>query len=324
MQSRHVSLQTASAIFESGKMTKRIYTEIRLLLKGAGADVLPPYDQLDRFRKEHRPEVLQLQQPHEGVKFPYEEALKLSTMQLLKSIDPPLLHDLSEVHLTVHDGLDGSGGHSIFNQKGNIETNNIIMYMFRIENIKSANGQLVWENPSHASSLSCRPVMLLMGKETRDNCEIVSRVQDERRNCQFTVQHFDKSINVNVNATMSMVDGKLQSLLTGLGGAFCCLCTKSSEQCNDIECINTGFPIDRSLQQTLEICDQDLHLPENRKTGDYDVRMGVTQQPITTEDISNLHPLHNLLRCFCWIYKICYHATAGHYSWSEAKLSVSN
>ena len=37
-----------------------------------------------------------------------------------------------------------------------------------------------------------------------------------------------------------------------------------------------------------------------------------------------MHPLHNLLRCFGWIFKICYHATAGHLKWSEAKLDVSN
>ena len=50
----------------------------------------------------------------------------------------------------------------------------------------------------------------------------------------------------------------------------------------------------------------------------------VTQEPMTTENINNFHPLHNLPICFGWIFKICYHATAGHYSWSEAKLSVYN
>ena len=121
-----------------------------------------------------------------------------------------------------------------------------------------------------------------------------------------------------------MVDGKMHSLLTGLGGAFCCLCTSSDDQCNSIDCIKEGFSIDRSLEQTSEICNENLHLPENRKEGDYEVRKGVTQEPITKEDLISLHPLHNLLRCFGWIFKICYHATAGHYSWSEAKLNVSN
>ena len=92
----------------------------------------------------------------------------------------------------------------------------------------------------------------------------------------------------------------------------------------DKELIKSGFAIDRALEDTLEICENELHLEQNRKKGDYDTRKGVTQEPITTEDINNMHPLHNLLRCFGWIFKICYHATAGHLKWSEAKLDVSN
>jgi len=96
------------------------------------------------------------------------------------------------------------------------------------------------------------------------------------------------------------------------------------ECCSDYTNILSGFKINRSLEQTLKICEKDLHLEQNRSTGDYEVRIGVTQEPITTEDMNNLHPLHNLLRCFGWLYKICYHATAGHLSWSEAKLNVNN
>ena len=92
------------------------------------------------------------------------------------------------------------------------------------------------------------------------------------------------------------MDGKLHSLLIGLGGAFCCLCSSSESVCNDVEFISAGFVVDRSLEQTWEICNENLHLQENRKTGDYEVRKGVTQKPITLEDISNLHPLHNVLR----------------------------
>ena len=92
----------------------------------------------------------------------------------------------------------------------------------------------------------------------------------------------------------------------------------------DKDQIQSGFTIDRTLEDTLKICEEELHLENNRKKGDYDVRKGVTQEPITTEDINNMHPLHNLLRCFGWLFKICYHATAGHLKWSEAKLDVSN
>ena len=123
---------------------------------------------------------------------------------------------------------------------------------------------------------------------------------------------------------MSMVDAKIHSLLTGLGGAFCCLCTNSEQPCNDTAYILSGCKVNRLLEKTLEICQENLHRLENRKNGDYEVRQGVTQLPITIENITNLHPLHNLLHCFDWLCRICYNATAGHFDWSEAKLSTPN
>ncbi len=82
----HISLEVASAIYESGKMTKRIYTDIRLLLKGAGADVLPPYDKLLKFKRERRPTVQKLAAPYSGVKYDYLHCLQLTSAQLFESL----------------------------------------------------------------------------------------------------------------------------------------------------------------------------------------------------------------------------------------------
>ncbi|QQP40281.1 Uncharacterized protein FKW44_014273, partial [Caligus rogercresseyi] len=207
----HVSLDVASAVYETGKMSKRIYTDIRLLLKAAGADVLPAYDKLLAFKKERRPPVQKLANPFRGVRFDYLECLQLTSSLLLRSLALPAFRDLSEIHMTLHDGLDGSGGHSIFNQVGSDETNNIIMFMFRIENLKTVAGEVLWENPSHASSSACRPVMLLMGKERRENCEIVTGMQKERQGASFSVNHGNGEIDVKVQAKMSMIDGKMHS-----------------------------------------------------------------------------------------------------------------
>ena len=64
-----------------------------------------------------------------------------------------------------------------------------------------------------------------MGKETRENCEFVSTLQKERQDVQFSVNHLGKDINVHVHAKMSMIDGKMHSCISGLGGAFCFLCS---------------------------------------------------------------------------------------------------
>ena len=62
-------------MFESGKISKRMYTENRLLLKGACADVLPMdkvrkfkfQRKLDKFQKEKRPDVAMLSDPFDYV-----------------------------------------------------------------------------------------------------------------------------------------------------------------------------------------------------------------------------------------------------------------
>ena len=86
------------------------------------------------FKMQRRSTGEKLTNPFSGVKFDYLSCLELTSSQLFSSLDLPVLNNLNEeVHLNIHDGLDGSGGHSFFNQVGSIETNNIIMYMFRIE-----------------------------------------------------------------------------------------------------------------------------------------------------------------------------------------------
>ena len=98
-------------------MTKRMYIGIRLLLKNDGHDILPVYDKLNEYRKEKRPPLEKLQDPYKEIKVDYKKALEKSAYQLLKTINLSKLENLEEIHLKVHDGLDGSGGHSIFNQK---------------------------------------------------------------------------------------------------------------------------------------------------------------------------------------------------------------
>ena len=102
----------------------------------------------------------------------------------------------------------------IFNQKEVSKTNNIIMHMFRTENILDIEDNVLWKNPHHASSSSCRPVMLLCGKETSENCSIVSELQLERKDKQFVIEAYGRQITVNVKAQLSMVDGKFHSLLS--------------------------------------------------------------------------------------------------------------
>ena len=116
-------------------MTQRIYNKIRLLLKAGDADVLPPYKNVVAYRNERRPTLTALEDPYQGVKFDYTEALQKHTTQLLKTIPADRLQHLTEITMNLHDELDRSGNHSIFKQKGATDTSSTIIYMFPTQNI---------------------------------------------------------------------------------------------------------------------------------------------------------------------------------------------
>ena len=102
-------------------------------------------------------------------------------------------------------------------------------------------------------------------------------------------------------------------ILQNSGGAFCYLCSCSKEQCSNVDCISSEFKNNHSLEQTLSISVQDLHLQENCKTGGYDLLKGVTQEPITSEDI--LFTIH-----FDVLVGSSRFVTMQHLSWLTVKL----
>lgn len=202
--------------------------------------------------------------------------------------------------------------------------------MFRVARIRS-NHQVLWENETHGSSSYCRPILLFPAKETYGNCKFVADLQKERKDINFDIKVRENSVRVKVSASLCMLDGKLKSLLSGLGGAYCVMCTASRISGNDIDMIKCGFPIDRSIQQIKEICEKLQIYDDSEETfqikktkNDYHTRMVVTQYPISIEDIFFISPLHASLRNFDWLLKVVYHASAGHLSWSESRTSISN
>ena len=93
-QEAKVSMSTALAMLIAGKMTKRMYIDIRLLLKNDGHDILPVYDKLNEYRKEKRPPLEKLQDSYKGIKVDYKKALEKSAYQLLKTINLSKLENL--------------------------------------------------------------------------------------------------------------------------------------------------------------------------------------------------------------------------------------
>ena len=147
------------------------------------------------------------------------------------------------------DGVDGSGGHAIYHQANNEKTHNIIMYMFCVLRVvEEITGVVVFEEKLVASPFAMRPIFLVLGKEVLGNLADVRRTVSERQelaesNILVNTRFGPRS--VKLKASLSMIDGKMRGLVTGLGGAYCLLC--KVEQ--NIACGRSGKDLPVYLEQ---------------------------------------------------------------------------
>ena len=218
--------------------------------KSHGFNVLPSWKAVRTFEESVTPNIVKKDY---GVEVSYSEALQITFQQIMRSLES--LPPSGDVTFYFKDGCDGSGSHSIYNQAGNKETHNIVLYMFTPLKITSNN--FTWFERSACSPHSARPLMLFLGKETRENMEIVMQIHKAREVLgSFHIDVEDdscsKSYNVSVNGTFSMIDGKMRKLCSGLGGAWCMMCTCTRDEasgfCSEhgLTKIEDGFPIDRT------------------------------------------------------------------------------
>ena len=197
------------------------------------------------------------------------------------------------------------------------------MYMFTPLELRTTNSNdTLWKEYSPASPHSCRPLSLILGKETDADLKSVYKylITEKRASIQSTllvVLFKDRKFTIKLVFKLSLVDGKMRSLLSGRGGAFCLLCTCTREDARNLE---LQFSIDISGDQIQDIWRKLTTGELVKRPHDQKVRMGVTQEPLIEFDqISMLSPLHAFMRFFDTLLKIIYHLNAGIFKWSDDK-----
>ena len=332
-----LSLPVASFIQLNNDMGRSKYQNLSNTLKDNGHSILPPWKTLRKYQLELTPAVEVLEKPVFGVQVDYVSALRRTIERTLEVTKPESLPPTNSVLIAnFKDGLDGSGSHPIYNQLDNAHTHNIIMYMFCQLSLTKENGEEVWREHSPNSPRAMRPLFLLLGKECRENVECVSQIVNDRSQLKsepMEIHVHGRYYKVQVSCSMSMIDGKMRSLLSGLGGAYCSLCTMTKEEASGmsdkgIEVITEGMEIDRNVDDTVRIWEEQSETTEDggrkikRRIGDYQVRKGVTNEPLVKEDISFVSPLHALLRTFDFCMKLINFLRAGIFKWSESKIAL--
>ena len=170
-----------------------------------------------------------------------------------------------------------------------------------------------------------RPLAVIAAKEDRDEVlrPLIPQIEQEITsvsNHGFNMQYMDKELHVTVHSSLTMFDDKMRAALQGTGGAFCQMCKISKPKCHCIDYVVNGFTVDRTIADMHSIFNfltgsgEMAEVP--RRKDDYDVRAGVTAEPITHRDLNAAIPVtHAWIRCASWYLNILYHVVGKDNTW---------
>ena len=324
---REMSTDQALSLLTKYKFGKRQYTNMRLDLKPYL--VLPTYNSVKITKDMLLPKIDSLPHSLVGVKYLYKNALLSHFSRFFKA--HPEFNSPSYKAL-IKDGCDASGRHSIYNQHGNVNVHNIVSYMFVVleiyeikHNPNSSQNQyvLVYSEPLPNSSDASRPITLIMGKENNETLgELIPLIQSEISDIQedgLCINIDSRVMNIEIEINSTMTDGKMKTLLTGRGGAYCIVSDCSRDDGNITQRYIDGFPIKGvsipELWNIFSSIEKDGKVPKGIPTKD---RIRLTNKPLlSSTNVDFLPVLHVLLRVFEWSLKVIYHRRAGLSSWIE-------
>jgi hypothetical protein len=123
----------------------------------------------------------------------------------------------------------------------------------------------------------------------------------------------------------SMVDGKLDAILKGDGGAYCSLCDITREAANYLDYITEKGMDYMLISKTAEIRQERWDKLQSNEIEYSDVeRHGQCHEPLLTSNGHFRGILHQKLRSLDWLQKLLYHLESGQRIWSETEVFVKN
>ena len=327
-EKKEVPMEKAIYLKEAALIGKRMYTNFRLLLKEHV--IFPPYDKVAASIHQTLPKIVSFR---EGIRCDVMEVatntlsrLPLNVVSKISS----MMQAYPEVPLVARFscGLDGSGGHSIYNSKqymkSSMAMSNYIVVGMCLNSLRLDDNTKtkVYSVAKTCSFNNERPIAIYPGKEDRESLKDILSLLDigiYQGATDFTLIDFGTfKCNFIVEIKLDQIDTKTIKAATGLTGAYCTSCTVSSTQAHDVEGIRNGFKINRTLREVEdlfnELCVLDVdgneHISKN--VADYNKRKGVCMKPITRyEMFSNITVLHSYLNSLSFFQRILYCINSG-------------
>jgi len=301
---------------------KSSYTDLRLLLKDK--IVLPTFRIISIHAQSLLPLSGFLPLLEYGLKFNAREAV-IRTIERRIEITASIAEftNIECFEALIIFGYDGSGSHRTYNSSTSLQcdTSHFVLSGFSLSSI-SVNGQVIFREESPGSCDAERPLYLCPGRENKELVDkFVSQLDSEMKLIQETplpIKVMGIEVLRKVKCIMSQLDGKCVQMTSGLGGGYCMACDASWKESVSLEKIMNGFPINRSISQCQSIFEDLVETnSEGREVirpeaGDYAIRKGVTQKPITSFDVcSTLQVTHSWINTLNFFEAISYKLIAS-------------
>ena len=311
--------------------------------------IFPTWDELNTEIEKIMPDF---NYKDHGVYFNFEESLNITVKRILNKFkmdkdediddnDKKIFDDIKEfgVIVTANSGIDGSGGHAVYNSESSladgVDTTHINVSGFCLLSIKINNEEQteIFHELTPQSSEAERVLQLMPGTESRENFEKIygdlnnetKKLNDNGFDCYCDLGE----IKVKADIHIKQLDGKAQSVASGLGGGYCKCCKVTKNDAKKIERVKEGFTMDRDILSTWQLfddlADEDGNVDRTRLD-----REGLTQRVLADTEILKQFPIThayiNILRHFLnVIYRINANVRKMDKRYTEdEKLNIAN
>lgn len=251
-----LSPDEALAFLIDKNMTKDQYISTRKICKDHNADIYPNYHIVLDAKKLCYPEEITITEYSAEIKLQHLldhtiQRLILSQYDTLKQQNIDLDTTLTVIFKW---GCDGASGQSKYKQNFSNETSKqncddaytfmVSLVPLQLNSSCSNRNNVLWQNPKPSSPQGCRPIKIILKKETSDLTTYeIENIRSQIYDLSPTVVKFeDKEILIKQEMVLTMVDGKICSVLLNQPSQNCHVCGASPKDMNNLSLLRNKEP----------------------------------------------------------------------------------
>lgn len=231
-----ISTDRALGIIVSLKLSRWEYNTLKNSTNEYGINIFPSYYAIQKAKLENYPAKEAITLTDTVAQIELQALLDLTVKRLFKCLDEDF-DEVTELTLVSKWGMDGASNQSNYKQTLDENEDDSSIFMASLVPIKLVkNNETVWENPCPGSPVYCRPIFFKFMKESKFAViHETALIEGEILNL---VPSQANGIKVNHSLLMTMIDGKISSILTNTSTQCCDICKALPSEMNKLDILD--------------------------------------------------------------------------------------